>query len=190
MKSLILFLVLIFSIETQAQSVNAKLISVKKIWDQSPHNAFTDLIRFKGKFYCVFREGTKHAEGEGKLRVLVSKDGEQWKSAAIITESGRDLRDAKISITPDNRLMLNGGSADPFDHSVNGSFHSIVTFSKDGSNWSPAQQVNFNPILIRLRQIGECTPLQSKAKMESTSNASLKILTMEQKPRFHSMKII
>ena len=146
MKSLILFLVLIFSIETQAQSLNAKLISVKKIWDQSPHNAFTDLIRFKGKFYCVFREGTKHAEGEGKLRVLVSKDGEQWKSAAIIAETGRDLRDAKISITPDKHLMLNGGSADPFDHSVNGSFHSIVTFSKDGSNWTPVQQVNFkNP---------------------------------------------
>jgi hypothetical protein len=29
-----------------------------KIWDKGRHNAFTDLIRFKGKFYCTFREGT------------------------------------------------------------------------------------------------------------------------------------
>ncbi len=144
MKRLLLLLCCLLPMGASAQPITVKLISVKKIWEQAPHNAFTDLIRFRGKFYCVFREGTGHAEGEGKLRVLVSSDGEQWDSAASLAELGRDLRDAKISITPDGRLMLNGGSADPHDHSPTGSFHSVVSFSQDGRNWTPIQQVNFS----------------------------------------------
>jgi len=35
-------------------------IEVKKIWDRAPHNAFTDLIRYKSYFYCTFREGMSH----------------------------------------------------------------------------------------------------------------------------------
>src|SRR5581483_7144093 len=86
----------------------AELVEVRKIWEQAPHNAFTDLIRFRNRWYCAFREGAAHAEGEGKLRVLTSTDGEQWEAVALIAEPGRDLRDAKLSITPAGQLMLNG----------------------------------------------------------------------------------
>jgi hypothetical protein len=146
MKILCTILFLFFVVDSSAQPVTATIFSTKKIWEQAPHNAFTDLIRFQGKFYCVFREGDRHVEGEGKLRVLTSTDGARWESAALLEEKGRDLRDAKISITPDGRLMLNGGSADPIDHSPTGSFHSVVSFSRDGRNWTPIQQINFaNP---------------------------------------------
>lgn len=33
---------------------------VAKIWDHANHNAFTDLIRHEGKFYCTFREADSH----------------------------------------------------------------------------------------------------------------------------------
>lgn len=140
---LLLFLTLIpFPVKaSQTPPITARLLSVQKIWDTAPHNAFTDLMRFQNRWYCVFREGTGHANGEGKLRVLVSKDGAKWESAAEIAEPGRDLRDAKISLTPDGRLMLNGGSADPNDHGPQGSFYSVVTFSKDGKTWTPLQRV-------------------------------------------------
>jgi hypothetical protein len=136
-------IILLFSLLFQNPSppLTARLLSVQKIWNAAPHNAFTDLIRFENRWYCVFREGEGHATGEGKLRVLVSKDGNKWESAALIAEPGHDLRDAKISITPDGRLMLNGGSADPLDHGPKGSFYSVVTFSKDGRTWSPLQRV-------------------------------------------------
>jgi hypothetical protein len=39
--------------------------------------------------------------------------------------------------------MLNGGSADPADHSPKGSFYSVVSFSKDGRVWSALQKINF-----------------------------------------------
>ena len=53
-------------------AVTMKLLSVKKIWSAGRHNAFTDLIRFKGRFICVFREAAGHVSPDGKVRVLVS----------------------------------------------------------------------------------------------------------------------
>src|SRR5256886_17294950 len=84
----------------------AELVEVRKIWDRAPHNAFTDLVRFNGEWFCVFREGTAHVSPDGALRVITSKDGKDWASSALVTRSDSDLRDAKLTITPDNRLML------------------------------------------------------------------------------------
>src|SRR5687768_16008198 len=81
-----------------------KLVEVTRIWDKAPHNAFTDLVRFKERWCCAFREGKAHVSADGALRVLVSDDGKTWASAALITDEKADLRDAKLSITPDNRL--------------------------------------------------------------------------------------
>jgi hypothetical protein len=54
----------------RAQADEAEIVEVKKIWDQAPHNAFTDLIRFEGRWFCVFREGQGHVSPDGALRVL------------------------------------------------------------------------------------------------------------------------
>lgn len=82
-------------------------IEVTKIWDQGLHNAFTDLIRFNDAFYCTFREGTTHVKGwDGKARILKSTDGKTWHSIALLTMDGKDVRDPKLSITPDNRIMV------------------------------------------------------------------------------------
>ena len=86
-----------------------------RIWSEAPHSAFVDLIRFRARFYCAFREGSGHVPGEkgsdGAVRVIVSSDGEEWASAAHIVEEGVDLRDPKLSVTPDGRIMVvMGGS--------------------------------------------------------------------------------
>lgn len=126
---------------SQAQTPKLRLISVKKIWDQGEHNAFTDLIRFRNRWFCIFREGKGHADGEGKLRVLTSQDGETWESAALLDLPSRDLRDAKLSIAPGNRLMLVCGAADPKDRSTSGEFLSFVSFSADGKKWGQLERV-------------------------------------------------
>ena len=82
-------------------------IEVVKIWDQAPHSAFTDLLRFNDAFYCTFREGTAHVKGhDGTARVLRSTDGKNWTSVASLKMEGLDVRDPKLSITPDNRIMV------------------------------------------------------------------------------------
>jgi hypothetical protein len=117
-----------------------ELLSVKKIWHGDKHNAFTDLIRFQDKWLCCFRESQAHVGGNGIIRVLVSEDGEKWESLAAVSETGVDLRDPKLSIMPDKRLMLSlGGSV--YEGKTFKERQSRVAFSKDGKNWSEPQLV-------------------------------------------------
>ena len=116
-----------------------EVVSVKKIWDQGKHNAFTDLIRWRGQWYCTFREADDHVGGDGKLRVLVSKDGESWESAALIAEEGIDLRDPKLSITLDDRLMIVAGGSVYEGKTLLGR-QPRVAFSKDGRTWTEPQR--------------------------------------------------
>ena len=89
----------------------AELLSVEGIWGAAPHNAFTDLARFRGRWFCVFREARAHALCAGKVRVLSSTDGSSWESSGLIAERGIDLRDPKLSIAPGGELeILMGGS--------------------------------------------------------------------------------
>ena len=117
----------------------AEIVEVKKIWDRAPHNAFTDLARFRGEWFCVFREGSRHVSPDGALRVITSRDGAEWSSAARLTAANADLRDAKITTTPDGRLMLTGAAAlhppAPARH------QSLAWFSEDGRHWSEPLKV-------------------------------------------------
>ena len=117
-----------------------RLISVTKIWDHAEYSAFTDLTRFQGRWFCVFREGIAHAGDNGVVRVISSEDGESWQSGALHVEDGVDLRDPKISVTPDGRLMLlTGGTLSEPDGSS--TRRSAVSFSIDGHEWTPREQV-------------------------------------------------
>lgn len=116
-----------------------ELVEVARIWDKAPHNAFTDLIQFRGRLYCVFREGSKHVSPDGALRVITSADGARWNSAALLQDPQADLRDAKLSITPDNRLMLSGAAAYPPSSAVR--HQSLAWFSSDGRDWTAPVKV-------------------------------------------------
>src|SRR5438874_10473565 len=90
-------LLLCTSLPAMGGPPTAELVSVKKIWDQAPHCAFTDLAFWKGHFVCAFREGRAHVATDGKIRVLSSMDGENWSPAAVLALDGFDLRDAGLS---------------------------------------------------------------------------------------------
>ena len=126
-----------------------ELLGAQKIWDGAGHNAFTDLIRFRNEWFCVFREGSSHVPGtDGIIRVLSSKDGIKWESVAAISETGIDLRDPKICQMPDGRLMItlggsiyDGSPAEGAKRKLTGA-RSRVTFSADGRTWTTPQPVS------------------------------------------------
>lgn len=132
-----------------AQEEQEPAFPIVKIWDRAPHNAFTDLARFRGKFYCTFREGTGHVPGtsgaDGTIRVIVSEDGETWKSVALLADEGVDLRDPKLSVTPDGRLMLvMGGSY--YDGTTLLKRHPRVAFSNaEGTSFGDPIPVKIDP---------------------------------------------
>lgn len=126
---------------TARAETTAEIVSVEKIWDAGNHNAFTDLIRWRDAFWCTFREADGHVGGDGKLRVLVSTDGKAWASAALLAEKGIDLRDPKLSITADGRLMIvAGGSVYNGGRTLLGR-QPRVAFSTDGRTWTPTTRV-------------------------------------------------
>lgn len=121
------------------------LLSVQKIWHTSSYDALTDLIFFKNHWLLIFRESDSHVFGRnGVIRILSSENGHIWTPLCLIEEEGFDLRDPKLSVTPDGMLMLLVG-ASRFDRNQKRVTHqSLVAFSRDGKTWE-----KFYPVLNR-----------------------------------------
>ena len=64
-----------------------------------------------------------------------------WESAATVQERGIDLRDPKLSVTPDGRLMLLMGGCVYDDEGEYLTRAPRVSFSEDGSTWSAPRKV-------------------------------------------------
>jgi len=124
--------------------VKIELLDVRKIWDQAPHNAFTDLVRWNDCFYCAFREGRGHVSTDGKIRILESKDADQWQPTGLVSLEGYDLRDAHLSVTPQGGLMLLGGAAPRKQDNQPAPTGTFVSFSKDGKTFG-SPQIAINP---------------------------------------------
>jgi tRNA A-37 threonylcarbamoyl transferase component Bud32 len=128
----------------KATGVGLELIDHRKVWDRAPHNAFTDLIRFQDKWYLTFREAPCHGVPEvgqvpGRVRVLRSDDGETWEPTALLDYGpDQDLRDPKLSVTPDGRLMLNTAAA---PHARKNFRQSVAWFSRDGEDWTGPHEI-------------------------------------------------
>lgn len=120
------------------------LVDVQKVWDEAPHNAFTGLVRFRDQWFLTFREGPYHGvpkpgEMPGRARVLRSADGRQWESAALLDWGpDQDVRDPKLCVTPDGRLMLNAAAA---PHAQPKTRQSLAWFSRDGVEWDGPHKI-------------------------------------------------
>ncbi len=142
MKAIHLFFLTIMSVFMLHNSHAQKIeYSVEKVWgDGSWHCAFTSIVEFRGKYYISMREYDSHifnseGEAEGRIRIISSKSGRKWESVALISKEGYDLRDPKLSVTPDNRLMITvGGSI--YRNKVLVGCEPHVIFSSDGKEFS------------------------------------------------------
>lgn len=132
---------LLFTLTCGQPSAKFELAELpRKIWDEGKHNAFTDLIRYQDRWYCVCREGDDHAKGAGKIRVLRSEDGKAWTSAALVAQDGVDLRDPHLAVTPKGELMIVGGAAVPPTRDPVTDHFSFVCFSKNGADWTQPEK--------------------------------------------------
>jgi hypothetical protein len=121
-----------FSAMAADPPIKLELVENAEIWDKVRDNSFTGVVRFKDKWYICLREATAGhgatghgVAGDGKARVICSDGvGEsihdwQWKSVAYLDyeapgHDNWDVRDPKLTVTPDGRLMLNAAAA-PLD---------------------------------------------------------------------------
>lgn len=161
MKKNIFLLSAFLFLSTWGQSVFAEItdFEIVKVYDAAPHSAFTDIIRFNDSFYVTFRTGTGHVpgkktgEGDGEIPILLSLDGKKWHVIAQLKKKGFDLRDPKLSVMPDGRIMLLMGGSVYVDGKRTPDGIPHVSFSDaDGKNFSPPQPVVVAP--SKKREIG------------------------------------
>src|SRR6266540_1933395 len=126
---------------------DAQLVEARKIWDRAPHNAFTDLVRFKDRWFCVFREGQAHVSADGALRIITSKNGRDWTSTALIKRAEGDLRDAKIAFG-----ALDQRSGGPIPAVLRGDDPQGAV----GRHVSLAFAEHAKPTVLESDQVGEC----------------------------------
>lgn len=84
-----------------------KIRSIRRITNDSRHNAFTGCCWFKGNLYVAFRQGDSHVCELGRIVVLRSRDGgASWDNVAVI-RGPADTRDAHL-YTDGKRLYAVG----------------------------------------------------------------------------------
>ncbi len=119
---------------------------VECIWDHE-YSAFPSILRYKDALYVSFREGASHIFDEngiaaGKTRILRSADGKHWESVALLSKEGYDLRDPKLSVTADGRLMVLQGGSVYVDKKLQKQIPQ-VSFSSDGLSFSNPEPVDY-----------------------------------------------
>jgi len=104
----ILFILSAACIQACKKNLDIDAVSLTQltVWNEAPHNAFTDLIRFNSNYYCVFREASSHLSSDGKLRIIVSPDGKNWKNFSLLSLENKDLRDPHFFIDDNNILSV------------------------------------------------------------------------------------
>ena len=122
---------------------------VRRIWDRG-YSAFPSIIRYNGALYVSFREGVSHIFDEngiaaGKTRILRSTDAGEWESVALLSREGYDLRDPKLSVTADGRLMVIQGGSVYVDKKLVKRIPQ-VSFSSDGVSFSAPEPVEYEQL--------------------------------------------
>lgn len=143
-----ILIILFFPFDSASQNSpeHNAVLSVERIWDRATHNAFTSLIEFNGKMYCTFRESNGHVSDiNGSIRVIASDDSQNWYSVALISELGVDLRDPELSVTPDNRIMLNIAGSIYSEGKLKAMNPKISFSDTQGKNFSKPQNIILDP---------------------------------------------
>lgn len=123
----------------------AELLGVEKVYSDGYHNAFTDLLHWRGHYYLCFRTADNHGiEPPGDVVILRSPDLQDWCLCGRLSTGGDD-RDPKL-IDAGDHLGLVMGTWYPRwrDRSVTRVPHDLisqVSVSRDGECWSAPRQI-------------------------------------------------
>ncbi len=112
---------------------------MERVSTEGDHNAFTDLVKWKGMYYLCYRHGEGHVSMDGEIHVLRSPDMRAWEPAGIVRTLGDD-RDPHFTATPD-RLFLYFGTWDLRHSEGDGPperwrVRSHVAHTNTGTDWS------------------------------------------------------
>lgn len=121
-----------------------RISGARIVYNDGNHNAFTDLCRFRGRFYLTFRSCP---DGHmifptSRIVVLASEDGRAWQNVLSFHVPGRDVRDPHL-LAFQGRLFVYTGTwlcdpDDPNRREINEHL-GYAAWSEDGQAWQGPQ---------------------------------------------------
>lgn len=118
-----------------------RLESVRRLFDDGNHNAFTDLCWFRGQLYLTFRNcpGGHMLFTSSRIIVMRSDDGVAWKQVYSFNVPNRDVRDPHFLVLNERLFVCSGAwwVIDPYDatkRDINDHLGYCV-WSDDGAAW-------------------------------------------------------
>ncbi len=117
--------------------------NVRRVYHNGEHNAFTDLIRWRGKFWLTFRScpDGHMVHPTSTIRVLNSDDAQTWTEVHRFSVPRRDVRDPHFLEFRDRLFIYTGTwwSGDgplPRDRYDLNQHLGYAVFTGDGETWS------------------------------------------------------
>ena len=113
---------------------------IKKIANRGAHNAFTDLCEFNNELYCCFREATNHISNDGAIKIISTDHQGKQNYADTIRLENTDLRDPKLSITPEGNLLLIDFARQTDENNKTLATKNLCWVSQTGRSWSSPRE--------------------------------------------------
>lgn len=123
-----------------------RIESIRQVYDDGDHNAFTDLCHFNGSIYLTFRTcpGGHMLYTSSRIIIMRSQDGQNWQQVYSFSVPDRDVRDPHFVVFGDRLFVYSGtwlvNPDDPNDTVMNEHLGYGV-WSSDGSTWSDPQML-------------------------------------------------
>lgn len=128
--------------EAENTPPKVRAASVRRIFHNGEHNAFTDLCRFHGKLYLTFRScpDGHMVHPTSRILILSSVDGGQWQEVHRFHVSLRDTRDPHFLVFKDRLFVYTGTwysgekTIPPAEYDLNKHL-GYAAWSDDGTAW-------------------------------------------------------
>jgi hypothetical protein len=156
-----------------AKLPKVRVESVRRAFHNGEHNAFTDLVRFKGKLYLTFRScpDGHMVHPTASIIILASDDGRQWRQVHRFRVAERDTRDPHFLVFREKLFVYTGTwysgrtalASDDYDLNKHLGY---AAWSEDGVSWhSPVMlEGPFEHYIWRAAAFGEKAYLCGRRK--------------------------
>ena len=136
------------SVSDRAAAPEVRVTNVRRVFHNGEHNAFTDLVHFRDRFYLSFRScpDGHYAHPTSSLIILESGDARTWKEVHRFSVPERDVRDGHFLIFEDRLFVYTGtwycGDSSPESDRQRGHAREMnqqlgyAVVSDDGRSWS------------------------------------------------------
>ncbi len=153
---------------------HVRVTNIRRVFHNGEHNAFTDLVRFKDRFYLTFRSCPDgHAvHPTASVIILASDDAQTWQTVHRFRVEERDTRDPHFLVFRGKLFVYTGtwysgaSTIPPAEYDLN--LHlGYAAWSEDGATWhSPVMlEGTFGHYVWRASTFGDKAYLCGRRKL-------------------------